>query len=112
MTKKVKITLLKIEINLIEGKCLIKTVILFHKLVTKKYYSVEDTPHPINKTNTIHQHTPQKKEVRKKEKSRKKMQKSKKKSHFYQKKVEFLTKKNKEKSRKKIVGKIINQMIA
>lgn len=40
------------------------------------------------------------------------MQKSKKKSHFYQKKVEFLTKKNKEKSRKKIVGKIINQMIA
>lgn len=80
MTKKVKITLLKIEINLIEGKCLIKTVILFHKLVTKKYYSVEDTPHPINKTNTIHQHTP--------------------------------PKKNKEKSRKKIVGKIINQMIA
>lgn len=90
MTKKVKITLLKIEINLIEGKCLIKTVILFHKLVTKKYYSVEDTPHRINKTNTIHQHTPpQKKEVRKKEKNRKKLQKSKKKSPFYQKKWNF-----------------------
>ena len=70
MTKKVKITLLKIEINLIEGKCLIKTVILFHKLVTKKYYSVEDTPHPINKTNTIHQHTPPPKKRSKKKRKK------------------------------------------
>ena len=55
--------------------------------------------------------SPSKKEVRKKEKSRKKMQKSKKKSPFYQKSGIF-NQKNKEKSRKKIVGKIINQMIA
>ena len=40
------------------------------------------------------------------------MQKSKKKSPFLPKKSGIFNQKNKEKSRKKIVGKIINQMIA
>lgn len=48
----------------------------------------------------INTHPPQKKEVRKKEKSGKKLQKSKKKSPFYQKSGIF-NQKNKEKSRKK-----------
>lgn len=54
---------------------------------------------------------PQKKEVRKKEKSRKKC-KNQRKNPIFTKKSGIFNQKNKEKSRKKIVGKIINQMIA
>ena len=56
--------------------------------------------------------SPSKKEVRKKEKSRKKNAKIKEKIPFLPKKSGIFNQKNKEKSRKKIVGKIINQMIA